>query len=277
MDVPHPEFRPDPSMSRAEMEALQDDIAASARFEDDFPFDARAVCVGGDGPGEQSSFGDAAAFGGHEGDGGESDPPLVAGVDQAFLDERVVSAIVVLRGSEVVERTYAVSPMEFPYIPGLLSFREGGPILDAFETLETEPDVVFFDGSGRIHYRQAGLATHMGVALDVPSLGVAKNLLCGVPVEPTDELDAGERVAVEADDDVSAPAGTVIGYAVQTRQFDTSFRINPVYVSPGHRLSAETAADLVDRFRGGYKLPEPTRLADEYADAAKAEVAGDRA
>ena len=272
MKVPRPEFRPDPSMDRAEMEALQDDIAASAVFEDDFAFDVEGVCTGG-ARGEQSSLSDS-AFGGADAGGADDDatPPLVAGVDQSFLDERVVSAIVVLRGAEVVERTYAVSPMEFPYVPGLLSFREGGPILDAFEALDTEPDVVFFDGSGRIHYRQAGLATHMGVALDLPALGVAKSLLCGRTVAPTEELASGERVVVEADDDVTAPAGTVIGYAVQTRQFDSSFRINPVYVSPGHRLSAETAANLVDGCRGGYKLPEPTRLADQYADDAKSEL-----
>ncbi len=274
MRIVNPEFRPDPSIDRTEMEALQDDIAASAVFEDDFAFDAGAVCSGSGTEAGQSTLGGSGAFGGGDGSAGAGDPtpPLVAGVDQSFLDDRVVSAIVVLRGGEVVERTYTVSPLEFPYIPGLLSFREGGPILDAFEALETEPDVVFFDGSGRIHYRQAGLATHMGVALDVPSLGVAKNLLCGRVVGPTDELDAGDRVAVEADGDVTAPDGTVIGYAVQTRQFDASYRINPVYVSPGHRLSAGTAADLVGRCRGGYKLPEPTRLADGYADTAKEEA-----
>lgn len=243
-------FIPDPSMDRAEMEALQNDIADEAVFEDTIDFDPSAITV----------------------DLPTSDTPLVGGVDQAFLDERVVSAIVVTRGSGVVERTYAVTPMEFPYIPGLLSFREGGPILDAFETLESEPDVVVFDGSGRIHFRQAGLATHIGVTLDLPAVGVAKNLLCGQPVEPTDTLDAGERVEIIADGDVDTADGAVIGHALQTRQFPNSHRINPVYVSPGHRLSAETATDIIDRCRGEYKLPEPTRLADAYADEVKAMV-----
>ncbi|MFC7155495.1 endonuclease V [Halomarina halobia] len=242
MEVARPEFRPDAAASREEMEATQREIAASAVFEDRFDFDpARA---------------------------GRPEGPLVAGVDQAFLDDRVVSVVVVLRGDTVVERARSVSPTAFPYVPGLLSFREGGPILDAFEALDTRPDLVLFDGSGRIHFRQAGLATHMGVALDVPAVGVAKSLLCGRPVAPTDELAEGARVAVEANGRVDAPNGTVIGYAVQTRQFD-SYRINPLYVSPGHRVSAETAADVALACRGGYKLPEPTRLADQYADEVK--------
>lgn len=240
-------FVPDPSMDRAEMEALQNDIADAAVFEDRAGFDPSAITV----------------------DLPTADTPLVAGIDQAFLDERVVSAIVVTRGSGVVERTYAVTQMEFPYIPGLLSFREGGPILDAFESLETEPDVVVFDGSGRIHFRQAGLATHIGVTLDLPAIGVAKNLLCGRCVEPTDSLDAGERVEIVANEEVNTADGTTIGYALQTRQFPNSYRINPVYVSPGHRLSPETTTDIIDRCRGEYKLPEPTRLADAYADEVK--------
>jgi len=262
VEIARPEFRPDPEADRAAMEATQDEIAASARFADAIGFDPAAVAIAGadddDGTTAQRTL-------------AGSDQPSIAGVDQAFLDDRVMSAVVVLRGSEVVERTYTVSPQRFPYIPGLLSFREGGPILDAFEALETVPDLVVFDGSGRIHYRQAGLATHMGVALDLPAIGVAKNLLCGRPVAPTDELAAGERVAIEAGGDTTAPDGTVVGHALQTRQFD-SYRINPVYVSPGHRLSADTATDVIDRCRGGYRLPEPTRLADGYADEIRANV-----
>ncbi|WP_435317507.1 endonuclease V [Haloarchaeobius sp. TZWSO28] len=238
------EFVPDPGASREEMEAQQRRVAEAALFEDDFDFDPDSV--------------------------GADTGPLVAGVDQAFLDDRAVSAIVVLRGDTVVEKTYAVSPLDIPYIPGLLSFREGGPILDAFETLDTDPDLVMFDGSGRIHFRQAGLATHMGVILDVPSIGVAKSLLCGTPQGETENLPVGERVAITADDRVDAPAGTTIGYAVQTRQYESPNRsINPLYVSPGHRVGAETAADLVARLATRYKLPEPTRLADSYADEAK--------
>jgi deoxyribonuclease V len=246
-----PEFVPDPADSRAEMEALQREVADAARFDDDLDVDPTAVTLAAD-------------------ETLDGDRPLVAGVDQAFLDGRAVSAVVCLRGGEVVERTHAVTDLSIPYVPGLLSFREGGPILAAFERLEATPDLVVFDGSGRIHYRQAGLATHLGVVLDVPSVGVAKSLLCGRVDAETDGRPEGWRAAVRADGEVDAPEGTVLGYAYQSRQYDSNPVINPLYVSPGHRVSAETAVDLIERLGGDYKLPEPTRLADAYADDCKA-------
>ncbi|MDG5777008.1 endonuclease V [Haloarculaceae archaeon H-GB2-1] len=263
MEVVHPEFVPDPTLSRAEMETLQTDIAAAAVFEDDLPCDPAQVCVDADGDEAQTRLGDA-------------EPPTIAGVDQAFLDDdRAVSAVVVFRDGEIIERVHAVVETEIPYIPGLLSFREGGAILAAFELLDSTPDLAFVDGSGRIHFREAGLATHIGVTLDLPTIGVAKRLLCGTPRTPIPEdgLPEGDRIAIESDDDVTAPDGTVIGYAVQTRQYDSGARhVNPLYVSPGHRVSAETAADLVAQCAAGYKLPEPTRVADAYADEAKGRV-----
>jgi deoxyribonuclease V len=256
----HPELAPKPGLSRAEMEALQRRVAETARFEDDFAFDPASISL---------SDPEATTL------TGATERPLVAGIDQAFLDDRAVSAVVVLRGGEVVERVHAVSGLDLPYIPGLLSFREGGPILDALEKLESDPDLLVFDGSGRIHFRQAGLATHLGVVCDVPAIGVAKSLLCGTPDEDVDGQREGWRTAIRADDSVDAVGGhpatpeTVIGYALQSRQYDSRPIINPLYVSPGHRISAETTVDLVSRLAGGYKLPEPTRLADAYADDVK--------
>lgn len=236
-------FIPDPDLGRDAMEALQRDIREAALFRDAFD----------PGPGD--------------------DPAVIAGIDQAFLDgDRAVSAVVVIEADEVVERTHAVTSVSFPYVPGLLSFREGGPIVEALRSLDRVPDLLMFDGSGRIHYREAGLATHIGVAVDRPSIGVAKRLLCGTPRADTDGLATGDRVPIEADGDVTAPDGTVIGYAVQTRQYETPNRhVNPVFVSPGHRISATTAADIVSRHATGYKLPEPTRLADRYANEVKDE------
>jgi deoxyribonuclease V len=236
-------------MDREEMERLQREVAAAATFADRFAFDAAAV--------------------------GTDRGPLVAGVDQAFLDDRAVSAVVVLRGETVVERTHAVSDLAVPYVPGLLSFREGGPILDAVATLDVDPDLFVFDGSGRVHFRQAGLATHIGVTLDAPAVGVAKSLLCGALDEDPDGRPEGWRTPIRADDRVDAPAGTVLGYAYQSRQYDSRPVVNPLYVSPGHRVGAETAVEFVDRLGGGYKLPEPTRLADAHADAVKRRVAGE--
>ncbi|WP_251329866.1 endonuclease V [Haloplanus pelagicus] len=251
MTPARPEFVPDPSQSRAEMESLQRRVADAARFADDLGVDPASISLAED-----------ATLGG--------DRPLVAGVDQAFLDGRAVSAVVCLRGGEVIERAHAVTDLAVPYVPGLLSFREGGPILAAFEALDADPDLVVFDGSGRIHFRQAGLATHLGVVLDVPSVGVAKSLLCGRIEADVDGRPAGWRAPVLADDGVDAPEGTVLGYTYQSRQYDSNPVINPLYVSPGHRVSAETAVEVVERLGGGYKLPEPTRLADAYADDCKA-------
>ncbi|WP_247729390.1 endonuclease V [Halovivax limisalsi] len=308
MPAPRPDLAPDPSLSRDEMETMQREIARSAVFADDLDFDpsllgdplARATADA------QAASARSTTESRPDADAAEpADPPLVAGVDQSFLleQDRALSAIVVLQpaGSEwdVVERVHAVTPLEIPYIPGLLSFREGGAILAAIEELSVEPDLYVFDGSGRIHFRQAGIATHMGVVLDAPSIGVAKSLLCGEPVASTDGLAAGERVAIEANADVEGPdeiegeggesADAVnvaaaddtstddpdwptIGYAVQTKQYDSPNRhVNPLIVSAGHRVSATTAADVALAFAAGYKLPEPTRLADAYADEVKEE------
>ncbi|MBP1985786.1 deoxyribonuclease V [Halolamina salifodinae] len=283
MTLDRPEFRPDPDLSHEEMEALQRDIADAAEFEDDLPFDPEAVALNS--PVEADASG-------NERLGASSDAPVVVGVDQAFLEERAVSAIVAIQDGAVVERVHSVTPLSIPYIPGLLAFREGGPILAAFEELSVEPDLAIFDGSGRIHFRQAGIATHIGVMLDLPSIGVAKRLLCGEPAEPVADRPAGWSTPILADasvvdrrettekragsettreQGVEAPEGTVIGHAYQSRQWDREQSINPLYISPGHRVSASTTVDLVDSLCAGYKLPEPTRLADRHADDAKAQ------
>ncbi len=254
--APRPDLAPDASLSREAMEAQQHEITRAAVFEDDHAIDLPAL---------KNPLAASAAGERHR-------QPIIAGVDQAFLDERAVSAIVAIQGGEVIERVSAVTPLEIPYIPGLLAFREGGPILEAVSALSVEPDLFLFDGSGRIHFRQAGIATHMGVVLDVPAVGVAKSLLCGQPRTDTDNLPAGTCVEIEANARVNAPEGTVIGHAVQTKQYEGSSRyVNPLYVSPGHRVSAQTAADIVLASTAGYKLPEPTRLADGYAETAKRE------
>ena len=253
MNPIYPEFVPDPSSSRDEMEALQHEVASAATFTDDFSFDTAAV----------STTNTLAA----------GEPPVIVGVDQAFLDDRAVGAVVAQRGGEVIERTHAVVDLEFPYVPGLLSFREAGAILAALGELDVDPDLAIFDGSGRIHFREAGLATHMGVVFDLPSIGVAKGLLCGTPRKSLDGLPEGARVVIEADESVETTERGIIGHALQTRQYDSGSRhINPVFVSPGHRVSCETAADLAESLCAGYKLPEPTRLTDSYADEVKREV-----
>lgn len=253
-----PDLAPDPDRTHTEMEQLQREIAREAVFEDDLEVDLD--------PATRADPLAATAAG---------EAPIVAGVDQSFLDDdRGLSAIVAMQAGEVIDRVHAVTDLEIPYIPGLLAFREGGPILAALAELSVEPDLLLFDGSGRIHFRQAGIATHIGVVCDVPSVGVAKSLLCGRPREEleSEDLPAGARVPIEAGERVDAPEGTLLGYAVQTRQYDSPNRhINPLYVSPGHRVGPETAADVVLELATTYKLPEPIRLADGYAEEAKAQ------
>jgi deoxyribonuclease V len=243
MEVVKTEYLPNPDLTREEMRGLQRRISEEAVFDDRLGFDTSVCSV------------------------------TVAGVDQAFTDDasEAVSAVVVMHDDEVVEKTHAITETGIPYIPGLLAFREGGPILESLENLSKEPDVLMVDGSGRIHPRQAGLATHIGVALEVPTVGVAKSLLCGTPHRSFERLERGERVPILADDSVDAPDGTTIGYAVQTKQYteDASTTVNPLYVSPGHRVSVEKAADFVVEGCDRYKLPEPVRRADALADDQK--------
>ncbi|MFB6103704.1 MAG: endonuclease V [Halobacteriaceae archaeon] len=253
MDVHAPELYPDPDMERAAMEAQQRAVASTAVFVDDGAVDPTTVAIG-----------DA------ETDG------VVVGVDQAFRGEEALSAAVAIRDGTVIEEVVGRAPVSVPYIPGLLSYREAGAIIDALQHLSATPDVVLFDGSGRIHYRQAGIATHVGVLFDVPSVGVTKNLLCGTLRESvTDPLSTGTQIPIEADDQVEPiatddPDWPVIGAAYQSRQFaDSSSRhVNPIYVSPGHRVDLATALDVVAATGAGYKLPEPIRRADAAADRA---------
>jgi len=258
MNVVRPEFLPDPGRSRDDMESLQREIADAASFSDDLSFDPEDAALDAT-PDEQAGLDTA-------------DAPVIVGVDQAFRDDESVSAAVAIRDGAVVERAEGRAPLEIPYVPGLLAFREGGAIVDALETLSVDPDALVLDGSGRVHFRQAGIATHVGVLFDVPAVGVAKNLLCGTPRESlADPLPAGTRVPIDADDSMDAPDGEVVGYAFQSRQYPNPEKrhVNPLYVSSGHRASAETAVDLVEATCAGYKLPEPTRLADRYADELK--------
>lgn len=254
MDLVHPEFVPDAGLTREEMEQLQHEISDAATFTDVFNFDPSL------------------------------DGVVVAGIDQAFTDDHAVSGIVVMacKGSpqsgdgtpahrpQVIERVHARMETKIPYIPGLLAFREGESILAAAAELSTEPDLLVIDGSGRIHFREAGIATHIGVLLDTPSIGVAKKLLCGTPKQAVDGLEQGERVPIMSDRRVETAArDTVIGYAYQSKQYPGERYVNPLYVSPGHRVDTETSVNLVQRLVNGYKLPEPTRLADRYVDQVK--------
>lgn len=148
----------------------------------------------------------------------------------------------------------ASEPARFPYVPGYLGFREAPALVAAWQGLSRVPDLLFVDGHGRSHPRGLGIASHLGVLLDVPTIGVAKTLLVGnIPEPPGPE--PGDRAPL-------VWRGKTIGMAVRTKR-----RANPVYVSVGHRISLETAVEWVLRTRSGYRLPEPTRQAHLAANA----------
>ena len=176
---------------------------------------------------------------------------LVAGVDVscARFSPCVHAAVILydLRDDTVVERTSAQAAEAFPYVPGLLSFRELPVVLAAFRSLSAIPDVVLMDGQGIAHPRRLGIASHLGLWLDLPTVGCAKSRLCGEHGEPGKLR--GEWSRLMAGDEE-------IGRVVRTRD-----RVRPLFVSPGHRVSMERAVQIVLACGRGYRLPEPTRQA----------------
>ena len=189
-------------------------------------------------------------------------PRLIAGGD-ATIDPTgawMIAGWVVwdVQTREVVESVVAVRPVRFPYVPGLLSFREAPALIAAARKLRREPEVFMLDGQGLAHPRRFGLACHVGVLLDRPSLGCAKSLLCGTP-EPSILSPASHAFSEKAGAwRPLADRGEVIGRVLRTRA-----GVKPVYVSVGHRLTLDEAAAVAWRCCWGFRLPEPARLAHQ--------------
>jgi deoxyribonuclease V len=180
---------------------------------------------------------------------------LVAGVDVSVKGEESQAAVVVVTFPDFrpVETALARQPTRFPYIPGLLGFREGPVLEEAFEALETEPDVFLFDGMGIAHPRRMGIASHLGLWLEKPTIGCGKTQLVGWH-PPLPEEKGAQAPLVDL--------GEVIGTAVRTRR-----GTNPMFISPGHLADIPTAVELVLRCAPQYRLPEPIRLAHKAAGA----------
>jgi len=187
--------------------------------------------------------------------GGVRDEPLsaevrtVAGLDVSIRRGMARAAVVVmsLDPLAVIETATWEGPPSFPYVPGLLSFREMPAVIPALAKLGTRPDVMMLDAQGLAHPRRFGLACHLGVYFDVPAMGVAKTRLVGEHEEPGPEQGAFTDLIHE---------GEVIGRVLRTRD-----RVKPVFVSVGHRLTLDEAVALTLRTLTRYRLPEPTRLA----------------
>jgi deoxyribonuclease V len=179
----------------------------------------------------------------------------VAGVDVGFQDNYAITqaAVAVLSFPELqlVESAIATLPTTFPYVPGFLSFREIPAILKALEKLTIVPDLILCDGQGIAHPRRFGIACHLGVSIDVPTIGAAKSLLIGKHEELAPEKGSWQPLR---------DRGEVIGAVVRSRT-----NVNPLYISSGHRISLPTAIDYVLRCTTKYRLPETTRWADKLA------------
>lgn len=184
---------------------------------------------------------------------------LIAGVDQSFNADEIISGIVVLKYSslEIVEKVHIIQSVSFPYIPTFLSFREGPAIISAFRQLNIKPDLLMVDGAGINHPRNAGIATHIGVALNIPTIGITKKILCGSGKEPQ-HVGEAEPLIYE---------GRQTGWLLRSTK-----KSRAIIVAPGHRISLETSLSIVKQSIRGHKLPEPARLAHQYVNGLKKET-----
>jgi deoxyribonuclease V len=188
--------------------------------------------------------------------GDEFTPPQrIAGVDVGFEQNNTITraAVAVLEfpSLQLVEQAIARLPTSFPYVPGLLSFREVPAVLAALERLSTLPQMLLCDGQGVAHPRRLGIASHLGVLLDLPTIGVAKSRLIGSHEEPGEEKGSWSPL-LDGDE--------LIGCVLRSRS-----RVKPLYISPGHRVGFETARQMVLACTTRYRLPETTRWAHRLA------------
>lgn len=169
----------------------------------------------------------------------------IGGADCAYFNDMVIACVVSLDFPSLacIAASYDTRPVTFPYIPGLLAYREMDAVMDAYKKATVRPDLLMVDGFGVNHPRRCGIACAIGVRLNIPTIGVGKSFLCG-QLKDDDIYQSGERVG---------------------RRLYTGKETKPIYVSPGHRISLDSSVDIVLRCLRGRKLPEPVRLADAYA------------
>ncbi|NQU78938.1 endonuclease V [Candidatus Woesearchaeota archaeon] len=178
------------------------------------------------------------------------DIKYIGGCDQAFMNGKIISAIAVLdcETLEVVEKKYAIVDAPLPYMPGFLSYRESPAVVEAVIKLKQKPDIMMVPANGILHPRKMGMASHLGIILDMPTIGVAKKLVMGEEEKGKIVVEGEKRAAV-----------------LKIKEHS-----NPIYVSPGHRVSLRTATDLVKKASvKNHKLPEPIHEAHKYSNKIK--------
>lgn len=187
-------------------------------------------------------------------------PKIIAGVDAAFSDDKIIGVACLYKYPELtlLEDAFSITKVSFPYIPGYLSFREGPSLIEALHKLKIKPDVILFDGQGIAHPKGLGIASHIGVLLDMTTIGCAKSRLVGEYKEP--KLKKGGWSPLKYNHDV-------IGAVLRTRD-----NVKPVFVSPGHRIDLQASINIVLNCTGKYRISEPLRRADIISKRMKREL-----
>ncbi|MEZ5043390.1 MAG: deoxyribonuclease V [Saprospiraceae bacterium] len=182
----------------------------------------------------------------------------IGGVDVAYneLKQKMIGAIVVLNSKtfEIMEEAYHEMNITFPYVPGLFSFREIPPLIEAYNKLKAKPEIIICDGHGIAHPKKIGMATHLGIELNIPTIGCAKNRLVGIWQKEKLGTKRGSMVSLNWD-------GEEVGKVLRTQD-----KIKPVFVSIGHMISLESATSWVLKLCDKYRLPETTRISDRLVN-----------
>ncbi|MDK2885828.1 MAG: deoxyribonuclease [Thermosipho sp. (in: thermotogales)] len=188
----------------------------------------------------------------------EKEVNIVAGVDIAFKGNFGVAVIIVIdKNFQILEIKYHFEKVNMPYIPGLLAFREGPIFLKAWEKIENNVDIVFFDGQGIAHPRKLGIASHMGLFIDKPTIGIAKSKLVGEYEEPAEKKGSFTNLVYKNE---------TIGIVYRSKD-----KTKPIFISPGHMIDIPSSLKFTQMFITKYRLPEPTRLAHIYTQKIKKE------
>lgn len=178
----------------------------------------------------------------------------VAGVDVGYSGNVLKAAVCVFSGLNLIEVKTATAKVSFPYIPGLLTFREGPVVIKAFRKIKNKPDLILFDGQGICHPRRMGIAAHLGIILDIPSIGCAKSSLCGVWKMPG--VSRGSFSFI-----YDGATREKLGAVLRTRA-----GVRPIFVSPGYKIGLEQSIELVLSLCPRYRIPEPLRLAHRFSN-----------
>lgn len=180
-------------------------------------------------------------------------PEIIAGVDAASAGDKIVAVATLYKYPELkhLQDTFSIEKIRFPYIPGMLSFREGHAIVNALKKLKTKPDLILFDGQGIAHPKKIGIASHIGVILNIPTIGCAKSRLVGEYEDPDIKKGSWTYLYYK---------GIKVGAVLRTQS-----NVKPVFVSPGHLIDIDSSIEIVMKCIYKYRIPEPLRRADHLS------------